>query len=161
MMLLNECGQESDFTKGADLINGFSALYVVGDKGYDSDAIVEAIESEGGEAVIPPRSHRKEPRPYDKALYIVLAELNERFDIGRLPELKRQTVKPREAILEAMKAQNETKGKSSVYLHYKLRAAAHLSANTFKVEMRTLIEDGKVMAFPRYHGGIEYRLISA
>ena len=101
------------------------------------------------------------PAVTQEMMLIVLAELNERFDIGRLPELKRQTVKPREAILEAMKAQNETKGKSSVYLHYKLRAAAHLSANTFKVEMRTLIEDGKVMAFPRYHGGIEYRLISA
>ena len=71
-------GQESDFTRAADLILGFSASYVVGDKGYDSDAIVAAVESEGGEAVIPPRSHRKETRPYDKALYTA-RNLVERF----------------------------------------------------------------------------------
>lgn len=71
-------GQASDFTKGVDLIDGFSASYVVGDKGYDSNAIVESIEREGGEAVIPPRAHRKEPRCYDKALYTA-RNLVERF----------------------------------------------------------------------------------
>lgn len=80
-------GQESDFTKGAALIDGFSASYVVGDKGYDSDAIVEAIESTGGEAVIPPRSHRKTPRPYDKALYTA-RNLVERFFL-RLKSFRR------------------------------------------------------------------------
>ena len=71
-------GQASDFTKGVDLIDGFFASYVVGDKGYDSNAIVEFIEREGGEAVIPPRAHRKEPRSYDKALYTA-RNLVERF----------------------------------------------------------------------------------
>ena len=71
-------GQQSDFTKGVELVHGFSASYVVGDKGYDADYIVEAIESEGGEAVIPPKSNRKEPRPYDQALYTA-RNLVERF----------------------------------------------------------------------------------
>lgn len=71
-------GQQSDFTKGVDLIDGFSASYVVGDKGYDADYIVEAIESEGGEAVIPPKVNRKKLRPYDKALYAA-RNLVERF----------------------------------------------------------------------------------
>ena len=51
------------------MIDGFCALYVVGDKGYDADYVVEAIESMGGEAVIPPKSNRKKQRKYDKCIY--------------------------------------------------------------------------------------------
>ena len=40
---------------------------MIADKGYDSDDLVEAIEAGGAEAVIPPRSNRKEPRDYDRA----------------------------------------------------------------------------------------------
>ena len=39
------------------------------DKGYDADYLVEAIGQKGAEAVIPPRSHRKTPRNYDRHLY--------------------------------------------------------------------------------------------
>lgn len=62
-------GQQSDFTKAVELIDGLKASYVVADKGYDANYIVEAIESVGGEAMIPPKSNRKEPREYDKSIY--------------------------------------------------------------------------------------------
>ena len=42
---------------------------MIADKGYDSDAFVEAIESRGAEAVIPPKSNRVNPRGYDRHAY--------------------------------------------------------------------------------------------
>jgi len=42
---------------------------VIADKGYDSDAFVETIESRGAEAVIPPKSNRVNPREYDRHTY--------------------------------------------------------------------------------------------
>lgn len=42
---------------------------VIGDKGYDADAFVEQIQALGAEAVIPPRSHRRTPRPWDRHRY--------------------------------------------------------------------------------------------
>jgi transposase len=51
------------------LLAEWRAQYVIADKGYDSHAIVEAIERSGAKAVIPPRSCVKEPRETDFALY--------------------------------------------------------------------------------------------
>jgi transposase len=62
-------GQTSDYQKAEDLITGFQADYIIADKGYDSDAFVLAITSTGAQAVIPPRSNRKELRDYDDILY--------------------------------------------------------------------------------------------
>lgn len=62
-------GQSSEYAQSEALITGFLADYVIADKGYDSDAFVEAIEEQGAKAVIPPRRMRKEQRAYDKALY--------------------------------------------------------------------------------------------
>ena len=67
--LLLTGGQISDYQKAEDLIEGFQADYVIADKGYDSDAFVQAINSTGAEAVIPPRSNRKKMRSYDEELY--------------------------------------------------------------------------------------------
>lgn len=67
--LLLTGGQISDYQKADDLIEGFQADYVIADKGYDSDAFVQAINSTGAEAVIPPRSNRKKMRSYDEELY--------------------------------------------------------------------------------------------
>ena len=39
------------------------------DKGYDSDALVEALEARGITPVIPPKANRKHPRKTDFALY--------------------------------------------------------------------------------------------
>jgi transposase len=42
---------------------------VIADKGYDSAEIVAKVEGLGAVAVIPPRRHRLQPRPYDRELY--------------------------------------------------------------------------------------------
>ena len=51
------------------MLDGFSSNYVIGDKGYDSDAFIAEITSRDAVAVIPPRKNRKHPRTYDKELY--------------------------------------------------------------------------------------------
>lgn len=51
------------------MIEGFQAFAVLTDKGYDSDEIIEQITVSGAQAVIPPRSNRKNPRNCDFALY--------------------------------------------------------------------------------------------
>lgn len=51
------------------MIEGIDADYLLADRGYDSDAIVEQAQAQGITAVIPPRKNRKTPRAYDKALY--------------------------------------------------------------------------------------------
>jgi transposase len=62
-------GQEADVTQTGRRIEGLPIEVVIGDKGHDSDAVVQAIEAKGAEAVIPPRSNRKVQREYDKDRY--------------------------------------------------------------------------------------------
>lgn len=62
-------GQEADVTQADSLIEGVAAEVVIADKGYDSTAVVEQIEKQGAEAVIPSRKNRKEPRAYDRERY--------------------------------------------------------------------------------------------
>ena len=62
-------GQESDVTQAASRIDGVAAEVVIADNGYDSQAVVEQIEKQGAEAVIPSRKNRKEPREYDRERY--------------------------------------------------------------------------------------------
>jgi len=51
------------------LIAGLHAQYLIADKGYDSEAIIEQAQRQGMKAVIPPRANRKDQREYDKHLY--------------------------------------------------------------------------------------------
>jgi transposase len=67
--LIATAGQVADVTQGEALVSGIEAEHVIADKGYDSSDLVEVIEAGGAEAVIPPRSNRKEPRAYDEHLY--------------------------------------------------------------------------------------------
>jgi transposase len=53
-------------------MDGFKMDYLLADKGYDSDALVEKARAQGVQVVIPPRKNRKQPRTYDKALYKLL-----------------------------------------------------------------------------------------
>ena len=62
-------GQVADVTQAATLLDGVEADVVIGDKGYDSDAVVATIAAGGAEAVIPPKKNRKAPRPYDTDRY--------------------------------------------------------------------------------------------
>jgi transposase len=60
---------------------------VIGDKGYDSKALVKQIEAQGGQACIPSLKNRQEQRVYDRHVY---RERNrvERF-INRLKQCRR------------------------------------------------------------------------
>jgi transposase len=62
-------GQAADCTQAIPLLSGRKAEAVLADKGYDTDAIVQHIESSGAEPVIPPKANRKVQRPYNKTLY--------------------------------------------------------------------------------------------
>jgi len=45
------------------------ADYLLADKGYDSNAIIQQAKKQGMEPVIPPRKNRKVLRKYDTYLY--------------------------------------------------------------------------------------------
>ncbi len=62
-------GQYSEIKQADALIEGFSADYVIADKGYDADSFIEVIESAEAIAVIPPRKNRRTARAYDEHLY--------------------------------------------------------------------------------------------
>jgi transposase len=62
--------EQSDIAQAQPLIDAIETPQVViADKGYDADALVESIRQAGAEAVIPPRSHRLNPRTYDQHRY--------------------------------------------------------------------------------------------
>ena len=67
-MILTE-GTVADCTQAHSLIADIPAEYLLADRGYDTNGIVAEAEGQGMEPVIPPRSHRKEQRYYDRALY--------------------------------------------------------------------------------------------
>ena len=67
--LLITPGQQADIKQADALIAGFSADYVIADKGYDADTFIEAIEATKAIAVIPPRCNRTVARDYDEHLY--------------------------------------------------------------------------------------------
>jgi len=62
-------GQAADITQAAPLLDEVEPDAFIGDKGYDSDALVEKLEQRGVTPVIPPKANRKEPRETDFALY--------------------------------------------------------------------------------------------
>jgi len=62
-------GQDADITHADELLDGFAPAVVIADKGYDEQALVDAIEAKGGEAVIPARTNRTVPREIDAERY--------------------------------------------------------------------------------------------
>jgi transposase len=62
-------GQEADVTHAPQLLEEVPFEEVIADKGYDKKALVEAIEAEGAEAVIPTLSNHKEQRQIDRERY--------------------------------------------------------------------------------------------
>ena len=63
-------GQAHDL-EGADaLLPDLAAATLIADKAFDAEErVLKPLERAGKAAVIPPKSNRKEPRPYDKDLY--------------------------------------------------------------------------------------------
>ena len=62
-------GPRADCKEASQLIDGINAEYLLADKGYDSNDIVEQAKTLGMIAVVPPRKNRKEKRTYDEDLY--------------------------------------------------------------------------------------------
>jgi len=62
-------GTTAECTQAAPLIKGLDAQYLLADRGYDSNDIVNQVESQGAISVIPPRKNIKNQRPFDKDLY--------------------------------------------------------------------------------------------
>ncbi len=62
-------GQEADAPQAIPLLTGIETEGVIADKGYESNGILAFIQDQGAEAVIPPKSNRKDPWDYDRQLY--------------------------------------------------------------------------------------------
>ena len=87
MRFILSAGQCHDATEASVLIQGFECAHVIGDRGYDADAFIAAIQAQQAEAVIPPKKNRVVPRDYDKVLYKT-RNFIERF-IGHLKQYRR------------------------------------------------------------------------
>ena len=63
-------GQACDLDGSDVLLAEMPADTVIADKAYDADErVIRPLQQTGKSFVIPPRSNRKNPRPYDKELY--------------------------------------------------------------------------------------------
>ena len=62
-------GNIHDVTEAPRLIEAAKGKNFIGDKGYDSDAVVAAVEAKGMNVVIPSKSNRKIQRNTDFHLY--------------------------------------------------------------------------------------------
>ena len=62
-------GTTADCTLGEDLIEGFDAEVLLGDRAYDTNAIIMSALDAQMIICIPPKKNRKEQREYDKDLY--------------------------------------------------------------------------------------------
>ncbi len=51
------------------MIDGISAEWLLADRGYDTDKIIDKAESQGMGIVIPPKKNRKQQRDYDAYVY--------------------------------------------------------------------------------------------
>lgn len=67
--ILITSGTTADCTQASRLIEGFTADYLLADRGYDSNEIIKKAKVQGMDVVIPPKKNRKELREYDKSLY--------------------------------------------------------------------------------------------
>ncbi len=62
-------GHRNDITQAIELLKEQRNTSVLGDKGYDSQVFIDALEMQGCSAVIPSRKSAKKPRNIDKELY--------------------------------------------------------------------------------------------
>lgn len=62
-------GPKADCSQARVLIEGIKADYLLADRAYDTDDIINKAKSSGMTPVIPPKKNRKNQREYDKYLY--------------------------------------------------------------------------------------------
>jgi transposase len=71
LKIILTAGQVHDLAGADTLVPGMDAEVLLADKAYDADKrVIEPLEAVGKTAVIPPKKNRKNPRTYDKALYV-------------------------------------------------------------------------------------------
>lgn len=80
-------GQESDYNEAIRLIKSKKPAHIIADRGYDSDEILDFIESRGKNAIIPPRSNRIFQRSIDLNAYKMRNHIERLF--GRLKQHRR------------------------------------------------------------------------
>ena len=59
----------ADCSKTGELIEGIDADYLLADRGYDTDSVIEQVREAKMETVIPPKKNRKIQREYNHAIY--------------------------------------------------------------------------------------------
>jgi transposase len=70
LKVLLTAGQVHDLAGADALLPGMAAKVLLADRAFDADArVIGPLEAAGKTAVIPPKSHRKNPRKFDKVLY--------------------------------------------------------------------------------------------
>lgn len=69
LRLILTAGQRHDSPLAEALIEDYAPQALIADKGYDSDALIQAVTAKGIAAVIPPKKNRTEMREYDRHLY--------------------------------------------------------------------------------------------
>ena len=62
-------GQRHDIPQAEALIAEYDFKRLIADGAYDADDFRQVLADKEAEAVIPPRSNRKQPRAYDQHLY--------------------------------------------------------------------------------------------
>jgi transposase len=62
-------GNIHDVTEAPTLIAAAQGKSFIADKGYDSNAVVDAIQQRGMKVVIPPKSNRNDKRKFSRKLY--------------------------------------------------------------------------------------------
>ena len=68
--LLLGAGQESDIARAQELIGQLpKGAMLLADKGYDANALRQAVSEQGAWANIPPKANRKDPICFSKYLY--------------------------------------------------------------------------------------------
>lgn len=87
LRVILSAGQIADIEQAEALIKDQPAEFIVADKGYDSDAFVQAITDQGSQALIAPRSNRLHPRTFDRHIY-KNRNLIERF-FSRIKQFRR------------------------------------------------------------------------
>lgn len=69
LKLILTAGQAADICQAEALLAGYTPQSVIADRGDDSNQLLNHLQEKGITPVIPPRSHRIQPRPYDRWLY--------------------------------------------------------------------------------------------
>ena len=69
LRLILTVGQRADITQAKELLVDYKTDAVLADRGYDADILIEALQKDNIEGVIPAKKNRLEPRQIDKNLY--------------------------------------------------------------------------------------------